>query len=80
MPISEARDRLGELVSMAEHGYERIVLTRRGRAVAAVISIEDLRDLEAAEDEADLEAAREALASSEPRVPHRDVMAEFGLI
>ncbi|WP_131765335.1 type II toxin-antitoxin system Phd/YefM family antitoxin [Candidatus Protofrankia californiensis] len=79
MPISEARDHLGEIVSKAEHAHERIVLTRHGRAVAAVISIEDLRDLEEAEDESDLVAAREALASSEPRVPHRDVMAEFGL-
>ncbi|SBW19306.1 type II toxin-antitoxin system Phd/YefM family antitoxin [Protofrankia symbiont of Coriaria ruscifolia] len=79
MSISQARDHLGEIVSKAEHTHERIVLTRHGRAVAAVISIEDLRDLEEAEDESDLVAAREALASSEPRVPHRDVMAEFGL-
>jgi hypothetical protein len=41
------------------------VLTRRGRAVAAVVSIDDLRELDAAEDEADLAAAREALASIE---------------
>jgi prevent-host-death family protein len=40
MPISEARDRLGEIVSKAEHVHERTVLTRHGRAVAAVISIE----------------------------------------
>ncbi len=79
MPISEARDHLGEIVSKAEHAHERILLTRHGRAVAAVISIEDLRELEAAEDEADLTAARAALASGEARVPHRDVMAEFGL-
>jgi prevent-host-death family protein len=80
MPISEARDHLGEIVSKAEHTHERVVLTRHGRAVAAVISIEDLRELEAAEDEADLAAAREALAADEPRVPHRDVTAEFGIL
>ncbi|MBY8850386.1 type II toxin-antitoxin system Phd/YefM family antitoxin [Saccharothrix sp. MB29] len=57
---------------------ERAVLTRHGRPVAAVVSIEDLRRIEAAEDEADLAAAREALASAEPRVPHHDVLAEFG--
>jgi hypothetical protein len=52
LPISEARDRLGELVSRAE--------------------------LEAAEDEADLDAAREALA--EPvRVPHCEMLAEYGI-
>lgn len=78
MPISEARDHLGEIVSRAEHAHERTVLTRHGRPVAAVISLEDLRELEAAEDDADLAAARAALASPEARVPHRDVLAEFG--
>jgi prevent-host-death family protein len=78
MPITEARDHLGEIVSKAEHAHERTVLTRHGRAVAAVISLEDLRDLEALEDEADLAAARESLSSAHSRVPHADVLAEFG--
>ncbi|GAA1338203.1 type II toxin-antitoxin system Phd/YefM family antitoxin [Saccharothrix algeriensis] len=78
LPISVARDQLGELVSKVEHAHERAVLTRHGRPVAAVVSIDDLRRLEAAEDEADLAAAREALAAAEPRVAHHDVLAEFG--
>lgn len=77
LPISEARDHLGEIVSKAEHAQERTVLTRHGRAVAAVISIEDLRELESAEDEADLAAARDALTAPEQRVSHRDVLAEY---
>ncbi len=79
MPISEARDHLGELVSRVEHAADRVVLTRHGKPVAAVISMDDLRRLEAAEDEADLAAAREALAAAEARVPHREVLAEFGI-
>ena len=79
LPISEARDHLGEIVSRVEHAQERTVLTRHGKAVAAVVSIDDLRKLEALEDEADLAAAREALASMEQRVPHRDVLAEYGI-
>ncbi|OLF06345.1 prevent-host-death protein [Actinophytocola xinjiangensis] len=79
LPISEARDHLGEVVAKAEHAHERVVLTRHGRAVAAVVSIEDLRALEAAEDAADLLAAREALASEERRVPHSEVLAELGI-
>lgn len=77
MPITEARDHLGDIVSKAEHAHVRTVLTRRGKAVAAVISLEDLRELEAAEDEADLAAARESLLSPEPRISHADVLAEF---
>jgi prevent-host-death family protein len=80
LPISAARDHLGEIVSKAEHAQERTVLTRHGKAVAAVISIEDLRDLEAAEDRADLAAAREAMASEERRVPHDDLLAEYGIV
>ena len=78
LPISEARDRLGEVVSRAEHGQERTVLTRHGKPVAVVISIDDLRELEAAEDGADLEAAREALADP-VRAAHREVLAEYGI-
>lgn len=79
MPISAARDHLGEVVSRVEHAHERAVLTRHGRPVAAVISIEDLRTLERAEDEADLSAARAALSAQEPRTPHRDILSEFGV-
>lgn len=79
LPISKARDHLGEIVSRVEHAQERTVLTRHGKAVAAVVSIDDLRELEALEDQADLAAAREALASMEQRVPHRDVVAEYGI-
>ena len=79
LPISEARDHLGEIVAKAEHAQERTVLTRHGKAVAAVISIEDLRELETAEDEADLAAAREALSAPEQRVSHRDVLAEYSI-
>ena len=79
LPVSAARDHLGEIVSKAEHANERTILTRHGKAVAAVISIDDLRELEAAEDHADLAAAREALSSDERRVPHDEVLAEYGL-
>ena len=74
MPISEARDHLGALVARVEHADERAVLTRHGRPVAAVVSIDDLRRLEEAGDEADLAAIREALASPETRVPHSDIL------
>lgn len=79
LPISAARDHLGEIVSKAEHAQERTVLTRHGKAVAAVISIEDLRELEAVEDRADLAAAQEALASEERRVSHDELLTEFGV-
>ena len=75
--VTQARDQFGQLVSRAEYNEERIVLTRNGRAVAALVPINVLRDLEAAEDAADLEAARRAVAETGPNVPHAQVLADL---
>lgn len=75
--VTEARDQLGELVNRAAYSDERIVLTRHGRAVAALIPIAVLRDLEDAEDAADLAAAREAAAESGPNVSHSQVLGDL---
>jgi len=52
LPMTEAKRRLTELLELCD--TEDIVITRRGRAVAVLISIERYRDLldriEAAED------------------------------
>jgi len=42
----EARERFSEAVNRAAYGRERIILTRRGKAIAAVVSVEDLEQLE----------------------------------
>lgn len=75
--MTDARDQLGELVNRAAYSDERIVLTRHGRAVAALVPIAVLYDLEDAEDAADLAAAREAAAESGPNVPHAQVMDDL---
>ncbi|MFG0275585.1 MAG: type II toxin-antitoxin system Phd/YefM family antitoxin [Phycisphaerales bacterium] len=64
MPVSDAKNTLGEATSRVSYGGERIVLTKHKKAVAALISIEDLRLLEALEDDADLRAAIEARADA----------------
>lgn len=57
--VSDARARLAEVVDAAWVGHEPVYLTRRGRRVAAVVDADDLdRLLAAAEDLADIEAAR----------------------
>ena len=42
----EARSQLSEILNRAAYGRERVVLTRRGKPIAAVISIDDLKALE----------------------------------
>jgi len=67
--VSEARQDFAEIVNRAAYGGERVRVVRRGRAVAAIIPIEDLDLLERFEDELDLQAALEALADPENAVP-----------
>jgi prevent-host-death family protein len=44
---AEVKSRLSEIIGRVRHGDERIIVTRRGIHVAALISIEDLERLEA---------------------------------
>lgn len=61
----EARDQFADLINRAAYGKERIVLTRRGKEVAAVVPIEDVRLLEELEGRLDLADARAALAEAQ---------------
>jgi prevent-host-death family protein len=56
-----ARRHFSDLINRVAFGKERIVLTRRNRALAAVVPIEDIALLEEIEDREDLKAARKAL-------------------
>ena len=62
--ISDVRGSFSTTVNRAAFGGERVVLTRHGKRVAAVVPIADLELLESLEDAVDLEEARDALAVS----------------
>ncbi len=62
MSAATAREHFAEVVNRAAYGKERIVLSRRGKAVAAVVPLDDLLLLEALEERADREAIGEAEA------------------
>jgi prevent-host-death family protein len=80
---AEARNRLADLINRAAFGQERIVLTRRGKPVAALVPVEDMEWLEDMENQADLAAAREAkeeLARDGGKtIPLDEVLKEFGM-
>jgi antitoxin Phd len=81
--VSEARARLADVVDQARVHHDPVYLTRRGRRVAAVIDADDLQRLiEAAEDLADIEAARAARAEmteGQDAIPWEQVKADLGL-
>lgn len=59
---------------------ERVVVHRRGKAVAALIPLEDLALLEELEDRLDVEEAERRLADpSDKMVPYEQVRRELGL-
>jgi prevent-host-death family protein len=80
MEATKARNEFSELLSTVKYGSGRVVIERRGKEVAALISVEDLHLLEMIEDEIDLEAARKALANpkNKVRVPLEAVKKRLG--
>lgn len=83
LPCADARERFDELLRRAVKDKDRVVLTRRGKPVAALVPIEDLELLEAIEDRLDADAFRRAKEeferSGEPAIPWEKIKAELGL-
>jgi prevent-host-death family protein len=77
--VSQARDDFAELVNRAAYKQERVIISRRGRAVAAIVPIEDVAYLERLEDEYDLKMAERAAAEGGDSVPWEDIKQQFGL-
>lgn len=72
----EAREEFADLLNRAAYARERVVITRNGRPIAAVISTADLKLLEALEDAADAETLRAARQADDgERVSWREVKA-----
>lgn len=80
-------DRLCEAASRAEHGRLRVLLTRDGKPVAAVVPIEDFEALEALELREDSHwshVAEQALAAWEAEgrpagTSHEELLARYGI-
>lgn len=56
-----ARKNFSDLINRVAYGRDRVILTRRKKALAAVVPIEDIDLIEEIEDREDLKAARAAL-------------------
>lgn len=82
--VSQAQEEFPEIINRAVRGKERTIVSRRGKDLAAVIPMDDLRLLErlAREemDRVDLEDARAALAEAEEKgtIPLRELIRILG--
>ena len=80
MGVSDARGHLSEVVDRTRYTHERVVLTKRGRDVGAIISIDDLKLLEMLEDQLDIKAARQTLEESQgERISYDEIREKLGL-
>lgn len=70
------RDQIGEILNRVLYAGDRYIIERRGKPVAAVISIEELQHLERLEAERDAEIFRmaKALAEKEGMVPLQELL------
>jgi prevent-host-death family protein len=78
--VSKARQEFPDVINRAAYGKERTIVSRRGKDLAAVIPIDDLRLLERLAkkemDRQDIADARAALkeAAEKGTIPLREVM------
>src|SRR3954467_12845485 len=81
--VVELRNSLADVLNRAEYRGERIVIHRRDKDAAAIISMDDLRLLErlvrAEEDRIDTVAALAAREESDERIPLGDLCRELGV-
>jgi prevent-host-death family protein len=77
--VSEARQDFAELVNRAAYGGERVLVSRRGKPIAAIVPIADVAFIERMEDDLDLRDALAALADPANAVtyPLEQVEAEL---
>jgi prevent-host-death family protein len=79
LEATKAKDTFSDTVNRAAYGKERIILTRRGKPMAALVPMEDielLNELENAADAEDVRLAHEEAAQGKV-VAWEDVKAEL---
>jgi prevent-host-death family protein len=78
MNVVDARNNLADAINRVAYAGERIVLERRGKGVAALISIDDLAILEELENQADIRAAKKAL-KEKGAIPLEKIKRRLGM-
>ena len=83
MSVKSIRDNLADAINRVADAGERVVLTRKSKGVAALVSMDDLAALQKLEDEADVKAARKALAEMKRKgqrpIPLAEIKKRLGM-
>ena len=76
---TEARSEFADILNRVAYRKERIILHRRGKNVAVLVPIEDLKLLKKFEDQMDNEAADKALKEPGRRIPWEKLKKDLRL-
>jgi antitoxin Phd len=76
---ADARKKFANLINRVAFGEESFVLTRRGEAVAALVSMKELKMLQEIEDQIDVEDAWKAKNEPGEPIPWEDLKKELKL-
>jgi len=55
MSTVEARENFSDMINKAAYGNQRVILTRRGKPLVAVISLQELNQFNKAEEKGEVE-------------------------
>lgn len=78
IPVTQARAELADLINRVVYGGERVVVTRHGRPLVALVSAADLARLEAA-DAASADAAVSTVSTVHPLPSAPGEQGGFGI-
>jgi antitoxin YefM len=74
VPLSEAKNRLSELVESVDRTHDRVMITKNGRETAMLVSARDYESLEATLELLMDPAAQERLRGAQEEVASGDVV------
>jgi prevent-host-death family protein len=75
--VAQAREELAELLNRVHYQGLHVAITRRGKAIAAIIPMAQLLEYQKLEDRRDLQDAMQADPERDGAVPLEQVMAEI---
>ena len=75
---SQLRQEISAVLNTVAFGGERIAINRHGKPVAVLVSVDDLKLLEALEDQEDLKQARKAI-KEKGSIPWNQAKKKLGL-
>jgi prevent-host-death family protein len=76
---ADARKKFANIINQVAFGDESFVLTRRGEAVAAIVSMRDLKLLQELEDQIDIEDAWKSKNEIGEPIPWEELKKELEL-